>query len=118
MRWARAGGLLVGHAEPSADIFHQFQVVCNQEVTAYFKSSAAPASGGGEVAAVEGIGRAGQGLQSRRKPAAPVPDGNALASSDARLLADRGEWKAAAEVCYRLIEAHATDCGRAASHWG
>jgi chemotaxis protein methyltransferase CheR len=112
------GWLLVGHAEPSPDLFTGFQTVNAPGTTLFRKNlgfvpnisqiETPPPSSWLEGARAVSKIRLTPPVETVTDPA-PVPVENIIAQaspqpSDVRLLADQGQWEAAARCSEKLIE--------------
>jgi chemotaxis protein methyltransferase CheR len=112
---APGGWLAVGHAELNVELFEDFSSANPAGVTFYRKldpesapkgvwgglQPAPPARQPARPVPARAPGRRPEGLRHHAKPIdTPLPDLERV-----RLLADRGEWKAAAAMGRRLIEA-------------
>lgn len=111
------GWLLVGHAEPNAEVFSRFTALCEGGTTAYRKLP--PSAIVPEIAAPLPLPAVARRPSPVRRPAPPPPPSPAvcrpaLAVHDARAMADRGEWNPAAALCRRLIAQNSLD---AAAHF-
>jgi chemotaxis protein methyltransferase CheR len=116
---AEGGWLLVGHAEPNAETFARFTTVSESGTTAYRKLPPPPRIAPSEVAPypvpLPKLPPRRARPAAARPPFAPVAPPDPVATvDDARALADRGEWSAAAALCRRLI---ASDSLNAAAHF-
>jgi chemotaxis protein methyltransferase CheR len=108
---AWGGWLVVGHAEPNAENFSQFEGVMTGGVTVYRKMKAQPragpaASGRAELppaAARPHVAkpRVETARQEHPRPAVAAP---AVEVEEVRILADRGEWRLAAARARKLTE--------------
>jgi chemotaxis protein methyltransferase CheR len=114
------GWLLVGHAEPHQETFRQYAVVCESGTTAYRKGAPrqlpAASIASWQLAPLHehapgplrGISkRSSSQLTRERRTPAPSARPSQLPQTldDARVLADRGEWRASEVICRQLIEA-------------
>ncbi|MBZ5586495.1 MAG: protein-glutamate O-methyltransferase CheR, partial [Acidobacteriia bacterium] len=124
-RLAEGGWLLVGHAEPNAEVFQRFQTVMAAGATLYRKAGeeltpqpANPEGMVGQVANIANLPWVADSPEAVSKPTAerrlitdviPPRDSPAPTVSEARALADRGEWEAAAACCRRVLAADGLD---------
>lgn len=121
---AVGGWLLVGHAEHGGETFAQFELVRGPGVTAYRKSSDSgehlvntapvwlPLPDEDSVSTSALPHYDAPPVQLRVDDDAPAPSAPAVAEcglDDARVLADRGDWKAAGNVCRKRLEADPLD---------
>jgi chemotaxis protein methyltransferase CheR len=105
---APGGWLVVGHAEPSATVFQDFETIILSGVTYYQK----PAKSAPDASAAAEAPRRLPARPPQGVPAKPVPPAPTVA--DVRALADRGDWEAAAGQAERLLSA---DTLNAAAHF-
>ncbi len=91
------GWLIVGHAEPNLEMFQSFEAVSDRNATAYRRPSGAAAAPPPATFDWEAF----EGRFATPKPLFVEPCTPSI--EDARLLADSGNWEAAAEVTRRLI---------------
>ncbi len=106
------GWLLVGHAEPSSSIFHEYELVQAPGVTAYRRRSP------GERPVMPEITwtppewtdppPADRPVPESKAPVSAVP-GAVISIEQIRLLADRGDWLAAEALCRRYLATHSVE---------
>ncbi len=111
-RLADGGYLLVGHAEPNVEVFKEFETIMAGGATLYRKKDGESAAQIAPVwsselppmtarsGAPSGPGSEPETVISGDAISVPTPS-----LSEARALADRGEWEGAAECCRRVLEA-------------
>jgi chemotaxis protein methyltransferase CheR len=108
---AVGGWLLVGHAEPNAAVFGKYRAMNKAGVTLYQKSAAVPETPPAWPAILPEVQPEMPPQPFALLPGASPPERPAATREDvppsvdeARRLADRGEWEAAAAECRRVIE--------------
>jgi chemotaxis protein methyltransferase CheR len=121
---AGGGWLLVGHAEHSSETFAQFELVRGPGVTAYRKPlrpeetevNTAPVwlplpdeAAALTLAAPHFDSAPAHARVEDAIPAASAPVADESNLEDCRILADRGEWSAAGNICQKRIEADPLD---------
>ncbi|MBI5165928.1 MAG: protein-glutamate O-methyltransferase CheR [Magnetospirillum sp.] len=110
------GWLVMGHAEPNSELFKAFQTVSCTGTVLYRRMDAPPPPVPQPASvpvlppppkpAVLAPPRP-RPLPTPARPAAAEPSGDVLA--EARVLADRGDWEAAAKACDALLAGHNLD---------
>ncbi len=114
---AEGGWLIMGHAEPSPDLFRNFRAVNLPGAVLYQKREPAPAAPVAPLplpvrpAPVRGhVPRRRPPPAAPPQPAVPVPPTGA-ALERVRTLADGGDWDEAAKACDHLLAENALDAG-------
>ena len=124
--WMAPGGwLIVGHAEPNAEIFAQFEAVPGPAGTAYRKAAAGEVHSRAAVAPqTKPVNSSWDGFPPvdlpplpapiRQEPRPPHPAPlQPLTVGDIRLLADSGRWNAALLEADKLVADQPARCARA-----